>query len=150
MHEYYPLIVVGAILGVVSIIFVLAYLRIRGQKEAIGFDRNMSDGEIVKRLLSYAKPHEKSFALVLLIMLFSISYDIISPIIMGNIVELIKGDFKPSDLFLTVALYASVLLVSLVSTFFQAIILQRKGQMIFSAVEYSGLGLCIIKLLFSL
>ena len=135
MHEYYPLIVVGAILGVVSIIFVLAYLRIRGQKEAIGFDRNMSDGEIVKRLLSYAKPHAKSFALVLLIMLFSISYDIISPIIMGNIVELIKGDFKPSDLFLTVALYASVLLVSLVSTYFQAIILQRTGQRIVSAVR---------------
>ena len=135
MHEYYPLLVIGAILGVISTVFIVAYLTIRGQKEAIGFDRNMSDGEIVKRLLHYVRPHIKSFILVLVIMLFSISYDIISPILMGNIVELIKGDFEISELMASVAIYASILIVSLVSTYFQAIILQRTGQRIVSAIR---------------
>ena len=135
MYEYYPLLVVGAVLGVISTIFIVAYSTIKGQKEAIGFDRNMSDGEIVKRLLHYAKPHLKSFILVLIIMLFSISYDIISPILMGNIVELIKSDFELSDLITSVIVYASILIVSLVSTYFQAIILQRTGQRIVSAIR---------------
>ena len=80
MREFLPLLIVGAIVGVFSIIFVIAYLRVRKQKEAIGFDRNMPDGEIVARLLQYAKPHWKSFVLVLAIMLLSISYEIISPL----------------------------------------------------------------------
>ena len=49
MREFLPLLIVGAIVGVFSIIFVIAYLRVRKQKEAIGFDRNMPDGEIVAR-----------------------------------------------------------------------------------------------------
>lgn len=135
MYEFYPLIAVGAVLGVVSAIFIAAYMTIRKQKAEIGFDRSMKDGEIVKRLLKYARPHAKSFALVLVIMLFSISYDIISPIIMGNIVEMIKADFEPSALLVSVGIYAGILLVSLVCTYFQAIILQRTGQRIVSAIR---------------
>ena len=75
MYEFFPLLAVGAVLGVLSTIFIIAYLTIRKQKEAIGFDRNMDDREITRRLLVYAKPYWKSFALVLCVMLFSISYD---------------------------------------------------------------------------
>ena len=85
MHEYYPLLIIGAIIGTFTLIFSIAYLTIRGKKEAIGFDRNMKDSEIIRRLLAYAKPYWKSFALVLLVMLFSIAYDILSPIIVGQI-----------------------------------------------------------------
>ena len=56
MYKYYPILIVGAIVGVLSIIFLIAYLSIRKQKEAIGFDRNMKDSEISRRLLAYAKP----------------------------------------------------------------------------------------------
>lgn len=52
MREYYPLIVVGGVIGLISIVFSLAYALIKNKKEAIGFDRNMKDGEIVRRLLS--------------------------------------------------------------------------------------------------
>ena len=77
MREYYPLIIVGAVLGTLSVIFVAAYFSIKNRKAAIGFDRNMKDSEIVRRLLAYAKPHIKSFLFVLLLMVVSIAYEII-------------------------------------------------------------------------
>ena len=51
MYEYYPLLVIGAILGVISTVIIIAYSTIRGQKEAIGFDRNMKDKEILKQFV---------------------------------------------------------------------------------------------------
>jgi len=136
MYEYLPLFIVGAIIGTFSLIFVVAYAMMKNKKEAIGFDRNMKDGEIVARLLKYARPHVKSFALVLLIMLISISYDLISPLIIGNIQETIKkGDFELSRLYLSVGVYAGILIVSLVSTYLQSIILQKTGQKILSAMR---------------
>ena len=61
MREYYPLLIVGAVIGVFSIVFVLAYALMKDKKEAIGFDRNMKDIEIVRRIFVYAKPHYKQF-----------------------------------------------------------------------------------------
>ena len=84
MYEFYPLLILGAIIGAFSLIFILAYALMKNKKEAIGFDRNIKDSEIIKRLLAYAKPHVKSFLLVGLIMLVSISYDIISPLLIGT------------------------------------------------------------------
>ena len=135
MREYYPLIVVGAVVGAFALMFVIAYATMKNKKEAIGFDRNMKDGELVRRLMKYAKPHARSFALVGLTMLFSISYDIISPLIVGNIEEMIKADFPLKKLFIMVALYASILVVSLVCTYIQAIVLQKTGQKILTAMR---------------
>ncbi len=135
MHEFFPLLLVGGVLGALSTVFIIAYMTIRKQKEAIGFDRNMKDGEITRRLLVYAKPYWKSFVLVLCVMLFSISYDIVAPILMGNIVEMIKEDFAMSDLLGLVIVYAGILIVSLISTYIQAIVLQKTGQKIISRIR---------------
>ena len=135
MHEFYPLIGVGAVLGVLSVIFICAYMTIRKQKEAIGFDRNMKDSEITKRLLVYAKPYWKNFAFVLCLMLFSVSYDIVAPILMGHIVDLIAGDFAMSYLLRMVLIYASILVLSLLCSYVQAIILQKTGQRIISTIR---------------
>ncbi len=132
---YYPLIIMGGILGIFAVIFMLAYSTIKNNKEEIGFDRNISDKEIIKRLLAYAKPHWKSFAFVLVLMLFSISYDIVSPLLIGNIQGLIKADFLLKDLFVMIAVYASILIVTLVSSYVQAIILQKVGQKIVSHIR---------------
>ena len=72
MYEYFPLLVVGAIIGVFSSIFLLAYAFMKNKKEAIGFDRNMKDGEIIKRLMVYARPHVGSFIFAGVVMLFSV------------------------------------------------------------------------------
>ena len=132
MREHFPLLVVGAVAGVLSGVFLFAYLSIRKQKEAIGFDRSMKDSEIIRRLLRYVKPYKSSFLLVFLLMIVSVSYDVISPILVGNIEEMIKDRFALSSLYATVAVYASLLIVSLVCTYFQALVLQKTGQRILS------------------
>ena len=135
MHEYLPLLIAGAIIGTFSVIFILAYAFMKNKKEAIGFDRNIPDSEIVKRLLIYAKPYWKNFILVLTVMLFSISYDIISPLLIANIQKIIKEGFELYELYIRVALYASILIVSLISTYVQSIVLQKTGQKIISNIR---------------
>ena len=135
MREFYPLLVTGAIIGVISLLFLIAYLSIQDKKESIGFDRNMKDSELLKRLLRYARPHAGSFAVVLLLMLFSIAYDIVSPMIIGQIEDMIKDEFEMARLFSAVAVYAGFLVVSLISSYIQAMILQRTGQRIVSSIR---------------
>ncbi len=135
MREYYPLLVVGAIIGLFSIVLSVAYALMKDKQSAVGFDRNMADGEIVRRLLVYARPYWKQFLLVGFVMLFSIAYDIASPLIIGWIEELIVGDFALRQLFSAVALYAGILVVSMVCSYVQAIVLQKTGQRIISHVR---------------
>ena len=101
MYEYLPLLIVGAIIGVFSLVFILAYALIKNKKEAIGFDRNMKDSEIAARLLRYARPHVKAFLIVLLIMLISIAYDLVSPLIRPTIfrkaASLIESGWIPKE-----------------------------------------------------
>lgn len=135
MREYLPLLIVGAIIGVLSAIFIMAYALMKDKKEALGFDRNMTDGELIKRLLKYAKPHIGSFILVGLLMAFAISYEIVSPLIIGHIEEMLEGKFEVPSLLIWVGVYASVLVASLVCSYFQAIILQKTGQKIISQMR---------------
>ena len=136
MREYLPILIVGAIIGAFTVAFVLAYLALQKSKKTWDdHDRNMSDGVIVKRLLRYAKPYWKSFVGVFFIMLFSIVYDLISPLLVGQIQDLIKQEFELSQLFALVAVYAGILVVSLICTYLQAMVLQRTGQRILSQIR---------------
>ena len=99
MLEFLPVLIVGSIIGAFAIAFVIAYLAISKEKQNEEDDRHMSDKELVVRLLRYAKPYWKSFVLVLFIMMFSIVYDILSPLIVGDIQNLVKDDFELNDLF---------------------------------------------------
>ena len=135
MNEYLPILIVGAIIGVFALIFVTAYAMVKNKKEAIGFDRNLPDGQILRRLLKYARPYWKSFLLVGFIMLVSIAYDLVAPLIVGRIEEIIKKDFALSYLYQAVAVYAGVLVISLVCTYLQSIILQKIGQKILSSLR---------------
>lgn len=135
MHEYYPLLLCGGVIGLFSAIFIFAYATMKDKKEAIGFDRNMKDGELIRRMIVYAKPHWKSFALAVVLMLLSIGYDVASPLLVGNIEEMIKGEFALSGLFRLVAVYGGILVVSTLCTYAQRLILQKTGQKIVSAVR---------------
>ena len=132
MREYLPILILGGIIGLFSTVFLVIYLTLRKKKIMTSYSRNMSDGEVIKRLLGYAKPYWKRFALVMVIMLVSTVYDLVSPLIVGHIEEVISGDFELSYLFTVVGLYASILAVSLICTYFQAMILQKTGQKILS------------------
>ena len=136
MREYLPILIVGAIVGVLSVIFLIAYATMKDKKEAIGFDRHMKDGEIVRRLSKYALRQWPSFLLVLLLMVFSIVYDIVSPLVIGDLTESIQNEtFTLPYLYTSVAVYASILAVSMVCTYIQAIVLQKTGQRILSALR---------------
>lgn len=137
MHEYLPLLIVGATVGTFAAVFILAYALMKNKKEAIGFDRKMKDSEIVRRLLRYARPYWLSFVSVGLLMLFSIAYDIASPLLVGEIERLIQNRFELSRLWVSIAVYASILILSLVSTYFQSLILQKTGQRILSDLRES-------------
>ena len=132
MADINPLLLVGAVIGGVTALLVAAYACVKDKKTAMGFERQMKDGEILTRLFAYAKPYRAKFVLVLFLMLFSIAYDIIAPLIVGALEELVAGEFVLSRLFTGVAVYAGVLVFSMVSTYLQAVILQRVGQRIVS------------------
>ena len=132
MANVNPLLLVGAVIGVVTALLVLACALVKDKKETMGFERTMNDGEILRRLAGYAKPYLAKFVVVLFLMLFSIAYDIISPLIVGALEELVSGEFELPQLVAGVAVYAGVLVFSMASTYFQAVILQRVGQRIIS------------------
>ena len=135
-RDYLPIIIVGAIIGAFTLVFVLAWLALKKQKEDMtDIDRHMSDTMIVKRLLGYAKPYIGNFVVVFIIMLFSIGYELVSPLLLGYIQNVIKGDFELSFLFGIVGVYAAILVVSLICTYLQAMILQRTGQKILSQIR---------------
>ncbi len=135
MREYLPVLIVGAVIGVFAVVFLVAFFLQKDRKASMGWERHMGDKEIVRRLLRYAKPYRGWFVLVFGIMLVSIAYDVISPLLIGRIEEMIKVDFPLSKLFSYVAVYAGILVVSLISTYAQAMLLQKVGQKILSQIR---------------
>ena len=135
MREYLPLIVVGAIIGAFTVAFLAAYITEKKRKRLNAKERQMKDSELMRRLLRYAKPYKGQFALAFLVMLVSIAYDVVSPLMVGRIEDMVKGTFELPRLFAYVAIYAGILVVSMVCTYLQAIILQKTGQKILSALR---------------
>ena len=135
MHEYLPLLIVGGIIGIFTVLFAAAYALVKNKKEAMGFDRHMKDSEIIRRLLGYAKPYWKQFVLTLAVMLLSVVYDVFSPLLVGKLVGLVQTDFELAQLYSMVAVYGSILAVSLICTYIQAMLLQKTGQKILSQIR---------------
>ena len=135
MNRYLPFLIVGAVIGVFSLIFLTAFLIDKSRGDADAKARTMTDRELMRRLLTYAKPYRLQFIAAFLIMLFSIAYDVISPMLVGRVEEMVKAEFELPRLFATVAVYAGILVVSMVCTYLQAIILQKTGQKILSAIR---------------
>ena len=136
VRNYLPIVIVVAIIGAFALVFVLAYIALqRSQKPDEDTDRHMADAEIIRRLLGYAKPYWKSFIVVFFVMVVSITYEVLSPLLISHIQDTIKEDFQLSYLWSMVGLYASILVVSLICTFAQAMILQKTGQKILSAIR---------------
>ena len=135
MREYLPLLILGAIIGLFSIFFVVAYGILKRSKPQ-DYDRHMKDSEIVKRLWHYAKPYKKQLIVVFFIKLVSVVYDLVSPLLVGHVVKVVgTGDFELDYLLSLVFVYAGILLVSMLCTYVQSIMLQKTGQKIVSALR---------------
>lgn len=135
MYEYYPLIVVGAIVGLFALVLLTAYLAVKDKKQTMGFERQIDDREIMRRLLHYARPYLPKFLLVGVVMLFTIAYDVVSPFIIGRIEELVAGEFRMPQIYRAVTVYVSILIVSMVCAYIQAVLLQKTGQRIISVLR---------------
>ena len=136
MREYLPILIVGAIIGTFALVFLMAYIALQKSKEKLeDNERHMADSEIIRRLLGYAKPYWKNFVAVFFVMIFSIVYDLLSPLLIGHIQNTIKDPFELDYLFSLVGIYAGILVVSLICTYCQAMILQKTGQKILSQIR---------------
>ena len=136
MREYLPILIVGAIIGSFALVGILAYMALQKSKEKFDDnERHMEDKILIRRLLHYARPYWKNFVAVFFVMLFSIVYDLLSPLLVGHIQDTIKEEFELSYLYKLVAVYASILVVSLIGTYLQAMVLQKTGQKILSQIR---------------
>ena len=134
MREYLPILIVAGIIGAFTVVFLVAYGVLRRRQKHSG-ERNIADREIIRRLMSYAKPYRKQFTLVFVVMVISIAYDVAAPMLVGRIQGIIKGKFELPQLYRMVGLYAAVLVVSVVCTYFQSMTLQRIGQKILTKLR---------------
>ena len=135
MREYLPILILGALIGIFAVIFLVVYCTLKQKKIISGYERHMKDREIVGRLLRYAKPYWMRFVLAFLVMLISLVYDLVSPLLVGRIEELVAGRFELPQLYRVVAVYAGILVVSLICTYAQAMLLQKTGQRILSDIR---------------
>ena len=133
--DYLPLLIIGAFVGVTSIVTCFAYAFIKSKSEQAAKDRIMSDRELFARLLKYAKPYAGWFALVTVLMLLSIAHDVISPYILGYVEEIIKQDFSINALIAPLIVFASILLTSMLSMYLMSVILQKTGQKVVSDIR---------------
>ena len=132
MDKYLPIFIVAGIISVFTLAFLMVYIKVKRDKTMQEYARNMPDRVIIKRLLSYTRPYLKTFVLVFIIMMLSIVYNLLSPVLIGKIQDIIKYDFPLSKLFWMVGGYAFILVVSMVSMYLQTMILQKVGQKILS------------------
>ncbi len=90
-----------------------------------------SDRAILKRLLSYAKPYWKWFALTLLFMFVSVAFALLEPFILGRSIDVLRAPTIDRTLLLQlVIIFVVSIIFNAAFNYLQTIILQRTGQTI--------------------
>ena len=97
------------------------------------------EGNVVPRMLSYLKPHVKTIAICLLLVLVLTALELYRPMLTGDAIDLfIAGDYAPGEaveerfagLLFTAGKYALALLITFVCNNRMMYLLQRMGQRI--------------------
>ncbi|TVP94485.1 MAG: ABC transporter ATP-binding protein [Acholeplasmatales bacterium] len=89
------------------------------------------DREIIKRLLTYAKPFVPAFALTLVLMLISVSFALLEPFIIGLTIDVLAGDsIEVARLVFYLIVFGGSIALSALFNYWQTIILQKTGQSI--------------------
>lgn len=93
--------------------------------------RNTDDIQTFKRLLQYLKPYSAKFILSLILMTFVVIVDLVPPLLMGQVLNLVGSAKSTSDLTsivqLLVAFFATFI-IAVVINYFQSLLLQTIGQ----------------------
>lgn len=99
------------------------------------YTRERSDSEILKRLLSYLKPHKKKFIITLVLMFFSIVVQLIPSLLIGVTIDIIIDESILYDEKISYLLYLTVGFIAILGAgtttqYFQSLWLQQIGQKI--------------------
>lgn len=109
----------------------------------------MKDGEIIKRLLSYAVPFIKDFVFVSILMIVSVVLALLGPYIIGRSMDIINAtDIILGDLFLLLSIFGVSIVLGSAFNYAQTITLQKIGQSIiynireeiFTHLEYQDIN----------
>lgn len=96
----------------------------------------MKDGDILKRLLSYAKPYWKQFAFILFLMFVTVYALVEEPVIIGRSLDIIQDDsFVMTDLTETIIWLIGILIFTRIFEYITTIMLQRIGQSIIYTIR---------------
>ena len=68
----------------------------------------MKDGDIIKRLINYAKPYTGLFVLAFFYMVLTVGFGIIEPILIGESINVIIYDFDGAQLLLYLSLLSVI------------------------------------------
>ena len=100
--------------------------------------RSMKDMDIIKRLIKYAIPQKKKFALAVLLAILIVLIDVCLPLLMGYVIDLLSGRDIPISflnqtgefwpIVVLVILYLLCILVIAFLTYNQTMTLQKAGQ----------------------
>ena len=95
-------------------------------------ERTMKDSEIIRRTLTYIRPHKKKFILAIVFMLFVIALELMVPYLSGLVIG--KLSHPENTKYITILAlsigYLGSILMSLFFMYFETMILQKAGQAI--------------------
>ena len=100
-----------------------------------------TDRQILRRLLSYAKPYWKNFLVTILFMVVSVVFALVEPYIIGRSIDLIID--SPIDfnlLYLFLGIFIGSILLNALFDYLQNIILQKTGQTIIYNIREQMFG----------
>jgi len=109
----------------------------------------MKDGEIIKRLLSYAKPFIPAFLVTFVLMLLTVALALLGPYLIGRSMDVINAtDINLNDLMTILSIFGLSIVLGSVVNYAQTIILQITGQSIiynireeiFTHLEYQDIN----------
>ena len=95
--------------------------------------RERSDKEVVRRLLTYAKPYKREFIWIIVMMIISLGIQLLPPLLIGLTVDTVGNDaLSPQEkiefmVFLSI-FFVIVLVIGNVVGYLQGIMLQKVGQ----------------------
>ncbi len=91
---------------------------------------NYSDKQILKRLMSYARPYVPAFILTFFLMFISVALALLEPYIIGLSIDSLTGAFTAVSLPVLLGIFVASILLSAGFEYLQTMILQKTGQSI--------------------
>jgi len=92
---------------------------------------NLTDKKIISRLFGYAKSQKKIFFVALVMMVISVGFDLLLPILLGQAAKILGQDVIDFRLIIYIVIaYAVCLSIMFVIQYFQGMSLQKAGQKI--------------------